>query len=45
MQVEPYLLASALLTVISQRLIRKICGNCQNEEPTLLSCENCKNRL
>ena len=33
MKVEPYLLASTLLTVISQRLIRKICGNCQNEEP------------
>ena len=35
MKVEPYLLASTLLTVISQRLIRKICGNCKNEEPAL----------
>ena len=42
MQVEPYLLASTLLTVISQRLIRKICGNCKNDEPALSSCENCK---
>ena len=42
MKVEPYLLASTLLTVISQRLIRKICSNCQNEEPALLSCENCQ---
>ena len=42
MKVEPYLLASTLLTVISQRLIRKICGNCKNDEPALSSCENCK---
>ena len=35
MKVEPYLLASTLLTVISQRLIRKICSNCQNDEPAL----------
>jgi type IV pilus assembly protein PilB len=31
MKVEPFLLASTLLAVISQRLLRKICNNCKQE--------------
>ncbi|NNE60625.1 MAG: Flp pilus assembly complex ATPase component TadA, partial [Woeseia sp.] len=31
MGVEPYLLSSALLGVVGQRLVRNICGNCKSE--------------
>lgn len=34
MGVEPYLLSSTLIGVISQRLVRKICKNCQAEVET-----------
>jgi type II secretory ATPase GspE/PulE/Tfp pilus assembly ATPase PilB-like protein len=29
MEIEPYLLSSAMIGVIAQRLVRKICPNCQ----------------
>ncbi|MEN3047027.1 MAG: ATPase, T2SS/T4P/T4SS family [Candidatus Hydrothermales bacterium] len=31
MQIEPFLIASTLLIVVSQRLVRKICENCKEE--------------
>ncbi|MBT9138466.1 MAG: putative type II secretion system protein HxcR [Syntrophomonadaceae bacterium] len=34
MGIEPYLLSSTLIGVISQRLMRKICKNCQVEDET-----------
>ena len=40
MGVEPFLIASSLLGVISQRLVRKVCGHCKKEylpTPDLLS--------
>lgn len=33
MQVEPYLLASALIGVVNQRLVRRICPACRTEAP------------
>lgn len=33
MGIEPYLVASAVKLVISQRLVRKICENCKEEQP------------
>jgi type II secretory ATPase GspE/PulE/Tfp pilus assembly ATPase PilB-like protein len=30
LQIEPYLISSALMTIISQRLVRKICVNCHS---------------
>ena len=37
MGVEPYLIAGAVRGIISQRLVRRICGNCKREEePTEL---------
>ncbi|MEN3045153.1 MAG: ATPase, T2SS/T4P/T4SS family [Candidatus Hydrothermales bacterium] len=31
MEIEPFLIASTLLVVVSQRLVRKICENCKEE--------------
>lgn len=31
MEIEPYLLSSALLGIVSQRLVRRICENCKEE--------------
>ena len=31
MDIEPFLLASAMKMVISQRLLKKICTNCKDE--------------
>jgi len=36
LQIEPYLISSALMTIISQRLVRKICLNCQGR-----ACKSC----
>jgi type IV pilus assembly protein PilB len=33
MQVEPFLVASTVNTVVGQRLVRKICDNCRKERP------------
>jgi MSHA biogenesis protein MshE len=36
MGMEPYLVASALLGIVAQRLVRKVCSNCKTEyEPTI----------
>ncbi|KJR42193.1 general secretory pathway protein E [Candidatus Magnetoovum chiemensis] len=35
MGIEPFLLASSLIGVLAQRLIRKICANCKTTEPTI----------
>lgn len=37
MGVEPYLLSSALLGVLAQRLVRKICPECMEEDPEAMS--------
>lgn len=33
MGVEPYLIAGGVRGIVSQRLVRRICGNCKKEEP------------
>jgi type IV pilus assembly protein PilB len=33
MGVEPYLVASSLSVILAQRLVRKICGHCQDSDP------------
>jgi len=33
MGIEPYLVASAVKLIIAQRLVRKICDNCREEQP------------
>jgi general secretion pathway protein E len=35
--IEPYLLSSSLVSVLAQRLIRRICGECGGEESSQLS--------
>lgn len=39
MDIEPYLINSSLIGVISQKLVRKLCNNCRAEEN--LSCIKC----
>ncbi|MBN1368033.1 MAG: Flp pilus assembly complex ATPase component TadA [Dehalococcoidales bacterium] len=39
LDVEPFLLASALVGVVAQRMVRKICPNCQTEMPASLECQ------
>jgi general secretion pathway protein E len=34
MGVEPFLLSSSLLAVVAQRLIRKLCANCKQPDPS-----------
>lgn len=34
MKIEPFLIASSILAALSQRLVRKICQNCKEEEVT-----------
>ena len=37
MGIEPFLLSSAIRTVVSQRLVRKICDNCKEEQKVTAS--------
>jgi len=41
MSIEPYLLASSLKMVIAQRLVRKICQECNGEPLKQKLCQNC----
>ncbi len=41
MGVEPYLISSSLISICSQRLVRKICLKCNNAPDTKQSCVNC----
>jgi len=40
MGIEPFLLASSLRIVMAQRLVRRICPNCKEEEPISESIQN-----
>lgn len=40
MNIEPYLINSSLIGVISQRLVRKLCNNC-NDEKKNITCIKC----
>ena len=39
LEVESFLLASALVGVVAQRMVRKICPNCQTEMPASVECQ------
>ena len=47
MGVEPFLLASSMLGVLAQRLVRRLCNQCKEEDPTApgtwrpVGCANC----
>lgn len=41
MGIEPYLISSSLISICSQRLIRKTCIKCRGEEPTIKTCNYC----
>jgi type II secretory ATPase GspE/PulE/Tfp pilus assembly ATPase PilB-like protein len=37
--IESFLLASALVGVVAQRMVRKVCPNCHNEMPASIECQ------
>ncbi len=37
--IEPFLLASALVGVVAQRMVRRVCPSCRNEAPASLECQ------
>lgn len=41
MGVEPYLISSSLISICSQRLIRKICTHCHNDKAKRIHCKEC----
>ena len=41
MGIEPYLISSSLIAICSQRLVRKICTHCKNDETLKTSCQEC----
>ncbi|MCH9812170.1 GspE/PulE family protein [bacterium] len=41
MGVEPYLISSSLISICSQRLIRKICTSCNNDPVRRETCKKC----
>lgn len=41
MGIEPYLISSSLISVCSQRLIRKICPDCKNKPQVKSTCGTC----
>lgn len=41
MGIEPYLISSSLIAVCSQRLVRKICTACGNDEVKKQTCQEC----
>jgi general secretion pathway protein E len=41
MGIEPYLISSSLIAICSQRLVRKICTHCNNDEKLKISCQEC----
>jgi general secretion pathway protein E len=41
MGVEPYLISSSLISICSQRLIRKICTHCNNKKEIRDECKEC----
>ena len=41
MGIEPYLISSSLISVCSQRLIRKLCTFCNNHPEAKTSCQEC----
>jgi general secretion pathway protein E len=48
MGIEPFLLASSLLGVLGQRLVRKLCPNCRERDPATggwraIGCDKCGN--
>jgi general secretion pathway protein E len=41
MGLEDYLVSSTLLGVVAQRLVRRLCGSCQNKQPAKEMCKAC----
>ncbi|MEM8736402.1 MAG: GspE/PulE family protein, partial [Planctomycetota bacterium] len=40
--IEPYLVASSVLGVLAQRLLRRVCDTCKGDSALVASCERCR---